>query len=80
MKKNYNDIYSKVAENIKKIRKQRGLTQQQFSELIGYSMSYITKIEAPKCEKKFSLDLLYLIADKLEIEMKELFDFSNLKE
>jgi transcriptional regulator with XRE-family HTH domain len=77
MSKDYFEIYNKIGANIKKVRLNKKLTQQEFSKLIGISSSYLTKIEAPNCNKKFSLELLLVISDKLNIDIKELFNFDE---
>ncbi|WP_031515665.1 helix-turn-helix domain-containing protein [Desulfofalx alkaliphila] len=79
MGKDYYEIYKKIGQNIKKLRIKNQLTQQEFSKLIGISCSYLTKIEAPNCDKKFSLELLIVISDKLNIDIKELFNFDEEK-
>ncbi|MBR1537792.1 MAG: helix-turn-helix transcriptional regulator [Treponema sp.] len=57
--------------NLKFYRKQKGLTQEQLSEVIGYGGTYITEIESRhKFPKPETLDI---IAKKLEIEPYQLF-------
>ena len=43
------NIYEVAASNIKKYRKEAGITQKQLAELTSYSHEYIRRIEAPKC-------------------------------
>lgn len=71
---NNEEKYKIIGLNIKKFRESNGLTQAKFSELLGVSVSYISKIEAPKCNKSFSLDLLFQISNVLNINIKELFN------
>lgn len=70
---NNQDKYKIVGLNIKKFREHNNLTQIQLSELLNVSVSYISKIEAPNCNKSFSLDLLFEISDILKIDIKEFF-------
>lgn len=58
------------------IRKIRGLTQEQLAEKTGYSVSYLAKIEANTSEYPNlpSLDLLYRIADALNVPISKLFE------
>lgn len=77
MAKDYYAIYNKIGQNIKKLRIRNQLTQQEFSKLIGISSSYLTKIEAPNCDKKFSLELLLVISDKLNTDVRDLFNFDE---
>ena len=44
-----------------------------YHSAVGISYSYITQIEAPKVVKKMSLEVLFDIADVLDIDIKELF-------
>lgn len=74
MKENYFSEYKKIGNNIKKIRKSKKLSQENLSELTGLSLSYISKIEAPNCNKSFSLDALFIIAEVLEVDVKEMFN------
>lgn len=73
MKINYNDRYKLIGLNIKRIREQNKLTQAQFCEKIGISISYLSKIEAPNCEKSFSLDLLFHISEVMNVNITEFF-------
>ena len=63
MKENYFEEYNRIASKIKVLRTAKHLTQEQLSELSGLSISYISKIEAPNCNKSFSLDALFILAD-----------------
>lgn len=74
MKENYFEEYKRIASNIKAIRKSKQLTQEELSELSGLSISYISKIEAPNCNKSFSLDALFILAEVLDVNVKEFFD------
>lgn len=66
--KKYKDIGIKIA----KFRSERGLTQEQLANEVGISYSYMTQIEAPNVLKKMSLEVLFDIADVLNIDVKEL--------
>lgn len=59
--------YKKIGQAIRYYRKERGLTQEQLADKIAISVSYITKIEAPNTDKAFSLEVLFDIADALEM-------------
>lgn len=43
-------LYSTVGNKIKEIRENNHLTQQQLFEEVGISISYLSKIEAAKCD------------------------------
>ena len=76
---NSNYIYCLVSQNIKKQRKLKGLTQQELADKIGYSVGFISNIESQKYLQTFSLDTLYLIAQKLDVDIKELFNKPETK-
>lgn len=75
MRINPNDnkyIYVIVSKNIKRIRKQKGLTQAKLANIINYSVGTISNIEN-ETYQTFSLEFLYLISKKLNISMDEFF-------
>jgi transcriptional regulator with XRE-family HTH domain len=45
MKAIFSDDYKKLIKELKKARLARGLTQKQLSLKLGYSQSYVSKIE-----------------------------------
>ena len=59
-----------LADNIKKLRKKKGLTQADLAEKIGSHTSHINRIETGKY--KPSLDVLMKIADVLEVSLDNL--------
>lgn len=75
MEINKNDnkyIYVIVGKNIKRIRKEKGLTQVQLADLIGYNEGTISNIENSSYQT-FSLEFLYVISKKLNVPMSEFF-------
>lgn len=56
-------------------RRLKGLTQTQLADLVGLSRTHISNIEAPKVRTSLSLDSLFDIADVLDVQVKELFNF-----
>ncbi len=70
-------IYIIVGQNIRRIRKEKHLTQFQLAELIQYSEGTIANIENSSFQT-FSLEFLYILAKKLNISMNEFFYGSNL--
>ena len=56
-------------------RRRKGLTQTQLADLVGLSRTHISNIEAPKVRTSLSLDSLFDIADALDVQVKELFNF-----
>lgn len=54
-----------VAENIKTIRKEKGLTQKQLAELIGVSVGAVQQFEYGKIVPK--MDTVLLMSNKLKV-------------
>ncbi|HOV27711.1 MAG TPA: helix-turn-helix transcriptional regulator [Pseudobacteroides sp.] len=70
----YADRYKRIGKHIQQYRKEKGLTQEQLSEQVRISKSYLSKIEAQNCNKSFSLEVLFEIADALEIPVYKLLE------
>ena len=71
--------YDVVRKNIKKYRKRAGLTQQELADKIGVSMHYISQIESQKANKYFTLIVVGRIADALMIDIRQLFDETEMQ-
>lgn len=67
------NIYNVIGQNIKKYRELRGLTQRSLSESLLLSESFIAKLES-KTYQTISIDTLKLIADYLNVDIKNFFD------
>ncbi len=63
-----------LSENIKKLRKKLGWSQEQLAEKTGVSAPYITQIEVGK--RTPSLDIVEKLATALGVEYKTLFETS----
>lgn len=71
-----NDIrYIEIGYNIQYYRKHKNLTQERLAELLDISRQHLGAIEAPNIVRPVSLDLLFRIADVLEIDVRLLLDF-----
>ena len=57
-------------------RKRRGLSQEQLAEILEISRQHLAAIEAPNMDRGLSLELLFHIADALEIEPYFLLKFN----
>lgn len=57
-------------------RKRRGFSQEQLAEMLEISRQHLAAIEAPNMDRGLSLDLLFRIADALEIEPYLLIKFN----
>lgn len=74
-----NDIrYIEIGYNIQYYRKHKNLTQEQLAELLDISRQHLGAIEAPNIVRPVSLDLLFRIADTLEIDVRLLLDFHKI--
>ena len=79
----YNDDYLKpetlhemLGQNIRRLRRRKGITQEQLAEKAEISRSLISAIEAPGVAKSFSLDVFFNLADALDIDPADLIDAS----
>jgi len=71
MQSKYEEQYKEIGLNIAYYRKFRGYTQIEFAEQIDVSRTHLSNIEAPKMKTSLSLDLLFKIADALDVDIKE---------
>ena len=62
--------YTILGERIRKLRKERGLSQSRLAELSNLAVPYISHIETAR--KKASLDSLVRIAEALDVTVDEL--------
>jgi len=69
--KNY---YLQLGLNIAYYRKLRGLTQAELAEIADISRTHISNIEAPGVKKSVSLDVLFHLADALDVEPGKLLE------
>ena len=60
-------------------RRARGLTQSELAEAVKISRTHMSNIEAPNTKTSISLNLLFDIAEALDIPVKGLFDFQGRK-
>lgn len=66
------DIKKIISSNIRKFRKERGLTQEQLALYTELSYDFIRRIETSGGKSGFSVETLYKIATVLEVSMDEL--------
>ena len=67
----------KLGENIRKIRNQRGYSQEEFAEIAGFSRSYYTEVETGK--RNISVLNLVKIAEALKADWSEILGSTNTK-
>lgn len=71
----FNILYKKISQNVKKLRKERNITQEELALNIGHaSASMISKIEANLENKHYNIKQLYLISKVLDVPFSKLFD------
>ncbi|BBB91455.1 MAG TPA: helix-turn-helix transcriptional regulator [Methylomusa anaerophila] len=66
-------IYKEVGRRIAFFRNLRGLSQEELAAKVDISASHLSKIEAPNIQISFSLDMLLLIAEGLDVPVAALF-------
>ncbi len=72
------NIYNIIGRNIKKYRKQKGITQRQLAEANFLSDSFIAKLESVTYQT-ISIDTLEKIAIFLGVDISKFFDEDNDK-
>lgn len=69
----YKELYRQLGINIAYYRKKANLSQNELSEKIGVSRTYLASIEAPGMIVSFSTDTLFRIAEALGVTVRQLF-------
>jgi len=71
---NYNPLYQKLAQRIEKLRREKGMTQEELAEKSGLHRAYFWDIENGR---NISIKTAYKIARALSISLSVLFAFSS---
>lgn len=71
------DIYNTIRRNIKRYRKERGLTSAQLAEMVGLSHDFIRQIQSEKSGYNFSVDTFVKISVALDISLDKLVERSD---
>ena len=66
------NIYDIIRKNIKKYRKEKGITSAELSELVDLSHDFIRQIESEKAAYNFSVDTFYKISVALGVTLDDL--------
>ena len=66
------NIYNTIRRNIKKYRKEKGLTSAQLAEMVDLSHDFIRQIESEKVGYNFSVETFYKISVALGVELDKL--------
>nr|WP_177216218.1 helix-turn-helix transcriptional regulator [Xenorhabdus koppenhoeferi] len=75
MKKS-NNIRSLFGQRIRHLRKAAGMSQEAFADKCGLDRTYVSGIE--RGVRNPTLEIIYVIANGLQIELNELFDFEAI--
>jgi len=68
------DFYKTIGNNVKRVRKEKQLSQLELAISIGHkSTSFLSNCENYKNKEHFNLEHLYLIANVLECSIDEFF-------
>ena len=62
-------VYDIIRRNIKKYRKEKGITSAQLAEMVGLSHDFIRQIESEKTRYNFSVETLYKISVALDVSL-----------
>ena len=71
------NIYYIIGQNIKKFRKEKGLTGAQLALKCNLSHGYIKNLEAKNVDATISIETLGLIADVLKTDITEFLKYYN---
>ena len=69
-----NDIYNTIRRNIKKYRREKGLTSAQLAEIVDLSHDFIRQIESEKVGYNFSVETFYKISVALGVNLDNLIE------
>ena len=69
-----NQIYDTIRKNIKKYRKEKGITAAKLAEFVDLSHDFIRQIESEKARYNFSVDTFYKISVVLGVGLDKLIE------
>ncbi len=67
--------YKALGANVFYYRRKRELTQEQLAELLGIERNHVSNVELAKAG--VSLDVIFRMADVLEVPVHKLFEFRD---
>jgi transcriptional regulator with XRE-family HTH domain len=67
-----NLIYDTIRKNIRKYRKEKGMTSAELAEMTGLSHDFIRQIQSDKTRYNFSVETFYKISVALDVSMDTL--------
>lgn len=66
------EIYNTIRKNIRKYRKEKGLTSAKLAEMVDLSHDFIRQIQSDKASYNFSVDTFYRISVALGVSLDDL--------
>ena len=63
------NIYNTIRKDIRKYRREKGITSQQLAEMVDLSHDFIRQIQSDKAAYNFSVDTFYKISVSLGVTM-----------
>lgn len=73
----HKEKFKKLGLNISYERKLKNMTQSELADKVGISRTHMSNIEAPNATKSVSLDVIFDIADVLDINPSKLLDMGD---
>jgi putative transcriptional regulator len=71
-------FYKQIGKNVKKCREEKGMTQLDLSQAMGYqSVSLVSKAEIVLENVHFGIKHLYFISKILDVELSSLIEFKK---
>ncbi len=67
-------IYDTIRKNIKKYRRERGITSAQLADMVWLSHDFIRQIESEKVRYNFSVETFYKISVALGVSLDKLIE------
>jgi transcriptional regulator, XRE family len=67
------ELKNNFGKKLAYLRKKRNLSQMQLAEIIDSNFNYVSQIECGRAN--ITMNMLILLADALDVDAKELFDF-----
>lgn len=68
------NIYDTIRANIRRYRKEKGMTSAQLAEAVGLSHDFIRQIQSEKGRYNFSVETFYKISVALGVSMDKLVE------
>ena len=72
------DVHKRIGWNLRRLRKEREITQEDFATDSGFDRGYISGVE--RGVRNPSVKVLVRIADSLKVDVAELFDAEKAAE